>query len=60
MANALRTSVCSMQYGNEEFLADLVAEACSEWNYQLMRSSFKWGRRRRRRGGGGGEEMGGD
>jgi len=25
---AVKTSVASMQYGNEEFLADLVAEAC--------------------------------
>ena len=27
---ALRTPLASMQYGNEEFLADLVAEACSK------------------------------
>ena len=30
VAKALRTAVASMQYGNEEFLADLVAEACSK------------------------------
>lgn len=28
--DALRTSLASMQYGNEDFLADLVADACSK------------------------------
>lgn len=30
VAKALRTSLASMQYGNEDFLANLVAEACSK------------------------------
>lgn len=30
VVKALKTSLASMQYGNEDFLADLVAEACSE------------------------------
>lgn len=30
VVKALRTSLASMQYGNEDFLADLIAEACSK------------------------------
>ena len=32
VTKALKSSIASMQYGNEDFLADLVAEACSKWN----------------------------
>lgn len=28
----IRTAVMSKQYGNEDFLANLIAEACGEWN----------------------------
>lgn len=31
VTKALKSSIASMQYGNEDFLADLVAEACSKW-----------------------------
>ena len=37
VSKALRTSICSMQYGNEEFLADLVAEACSKLRTKKLR-----------------------
>lgn len=35
VVKALRTPLASMQYGNEDFLADLVAEACSECEHRL-------------------------
>lgn len=30
VVKAIKTSLASMQYGNEDFLADLVADACSK------------------------------
>lgn len=31
VASLLRTSVMSKQYGNEQFLAKLIAQACGKW-----------------------------
>ena len=33
VAKALRTSIMSKQYGHEDFLSELIANACSEYFY---------------------------
>ena len=66
---ALKTPLASMQYGMEDFLAKLVAQACSEFiprspltTHAHIRRERKGGRReerKRERGGGGGGGGGG-
>ena len=64
---ALKTPLASMQYGMEDFLAKLVAQACSEFiprspltTHAHIRRERKGGRReeRKRERGGGGEGEG--
>jgi len=35
VASLLHTSVMSKQYGNESFLAKLIAQACGKWTRQM-------------------------
>ena len=36
VAQAISTSVCSKQYGYEQFLSGLIAQACSKSSYSLL------------------------
>lgn len=33
VAHVVRTAVMSKQYGNEDFLAELIEKACSKWKF---------------------------
>lgn len=56
---ALKTPLASMQYGMEDFLAKLVAQACSEFIPLLSASLMSHTRREREKGREGEGERGG-
>ena len=35
VSKAIRTSIMSKQYGNEDFLTELICEACGQWQSSL-------------------------